>query len=107
MRQKYSSLDSLLVDIRACRLCEQDLGHEPRPILRATCTARLCVAGQAPGLRVHKTAIPYNDASGERLRAWLGIGGDVFYDEARVAIIPMGFCFPGYDETGADKPPRL
>ena len=106
MRQKNSSLDSLLVDIRACRLCEKDLGHEARPILRVTRTARLCIAGQAPGLRVHKTGIPYNDASGERLRAWLGIGGDVFYDEARVAIIPMGFCFPGYDAAGADKPPR-
>ncbi len=106
MRQKKGSLDSLLADIRACRICEKDLGHDARPILRVTETARLCIAGQAPGLRVHKTGIPYNDASGERLRAWLGIGPELFYDEARIAIIPMGFCFPGYDETGADKPPR-
>ncbi len=74
--------------------------------MRVAETARLCIAGQAPGLRVHKTGIPYNDASGERLRAWLGIDRDVFYDEAQVAIVPMGFCFPGYDELGADKPPR-
>ncbi len=100
------TLVKLLADIRACRVCEAHLTHEPRPTLRMSRTARLCIAGQAPGLRVHNTGIPYNDASGERLRAWLGIDRDVFYDEASVAIVPMGFCFPGYDEAGADRPPR-
>jgi len=69
-------------------------------------TARLCIAGQAPGQRVHDSGIPYDDASGQRLRAWLGMAPDIFYDESRVAIVPMGFCFPGYDAAGADKPPR-
>lgn len=69
-------------------------------------TARLCIAGQAPGMRVHNSGIPYNDPSGDRLRAWLGLTRDVFYDESRIAIVPMGFCFPGYDEAGADLPPR-
>ena len=99
-------LAKLLADIRNCRICESHLDHEPRPVFRLSTTARLCIAGQAPGLRVHKTGIPYNDPSGERLRLWLGVNRDVFYDETRVAIVPMGFCFPGYDEAGADKPPR-
>jgi uracil-DNA glycosylase len=99
-------LSSLIADIRACRICAACLPHEPRPVLRLSKSARLCIAGQAPGLRVHNTGIPYNDPSGERLRDWLGIGRDIFYDESRVAILPMGFCFPGYDEAGADKPPR-
>ena len=102
----HKSLMELLADIRACRICAPHLSHEPRPILRVSATARLCIAGQAPGLRVHTTGIPYNDPSGDRLRAWLGLGREVFYDESRVAIMPMGFCFPGYDETGADRPPR-
>ena len=100
------SLTTLLRDIRACRLCAPQLDHGVRPVLRISPTAKLCVAGQAPGLRVHKSGIPYSDASGQRLRAWMGIGHDVFYDEQRVAIVPMGFCFPGYDEDGADLPPR-
>jgi uracil-DNA glycosylase len=97
---------NLLAEIRACRMCEAELGHAPRPILRISGTARLCIAGQAPGLRVHNTGIPYNDASGERLRAWLEMTREIFYDGSKVAIVPMGFCFPGYDEAGADKPPR-
>jgi uracil-DNA glycosylase len=104
--QAKTRLSALLADIRACRLCEGELAHGVRPVLRMSRTARLCIAGQAPGMRVHNTGIPYNDPSGERLRSWLGIGRDTFYDESRVAIVPMGFCFPGYDDAGADRPPR-
>ncbi len=75
-------------------------------MLQASSTARLAIYGQAPGLRVHESGRPFTDASGDRLRDWLGIGDDVFYDKARVAIVPMGFCFPGYDAKGGDKPPR-
>jgi uracil-DNA glycosylase len=75
-------------------------------VLRGSGTARLCIAGQAPGKRVHESGIPFDDPSGKRLRRWMGIGGDVFYDESRIAIIPMGFCFPGYDRRGGDLPPR-
>ncbi|HXJ00447.1 MAG TPA: uracil-DNA glycosylase family protein [Micropepsaceae bacterium] len=100
------SLPKLLTEIRACRVCAGDLEHGVRPVLRISRTARLCIAGQAPGIRVHNSGIPYNDPSGTRLRAWLGIGPDAFYDESRVAIVPMGFCFPGYDAAGGDRPPR-
>jgi len=100
------ALAALLSDIRACRICEAHLEHGPRPILRASKTAKLCIVGQAPGIRVHRTGIPFNDPSGERLRAWMGVDRETFYDEKRVAIVPMGFCFPGYDAKGGDKPPR-
>ncbi|HEY1836408.1 MAG TPA: uracil-DNA glycosylase family protein [Rhizomicrobium sp.] len=100
------ALDALLKDIRACTICAPALPDGVRPVLRASMTARLCIAGQAPGIRVHRSGIPYDDASGNRLREWLGIDRDAFYDERRVAIIPMGFCFPGYDSHGGDKPPR-
>jgi uracil-DNA glycosylase len=103
---RKENLAALLSQIRACRICEKHLSDGVRPVLRASKTARLCIAGQAPGLRVHKTGIPYNDASGDRLRAWLQMDRDAFYDQTRVAIVPMGFCFPGYNELGADKPPR-
>jgi uracil-DNA glycosylase len=99
-------LGNLIAGIRACRICAADLAHGVRPVLRISKTARLCIAGQAPGIRVHNTGIPYNDPSGTRLRAWLGIDREVFYDESRVAIVPMGFCFPGYDAAGGDRPPR-
>jgi len=105
-KARKEALDALLADIRACRICEAKLDHEPRPILRLSVSARLLIAGQAPGLRVHNSMIPYNDPSGDRLRAWLGINRDAFYDEKLVAIVPMGFCFPGYDAAGADTPPR-
>jgi uracil-DNA glycosylase len=101
-----TSLDSLLAGIRACRICEKHLAHGPRPVLRASATAKLCIIAQAPGLRVHETGLSFNDPSGDRLRDWLGIDRDTFYDESRVAIIGMGFCFPGYDAKGGDKPPR-
>jgi uracil-DNA glycosylase len=75
-------------------------------VVRASATARLCVVGQAPGTRVHASGIPFSDPSGERLRAWMGVEPEVFYDEARIAIVPMSFCFPGLDAHGSDKPPR-
>lgn len=99
-----TSLGILLAEIRACRLCEAHL--DPRPVLRASETAKLLIAGQAPGLRVHESGIPFDDPSGDRLREWMGVDRDTFYDERRIAIVPMGFCFPGYDANGADKPPR-
>ena len=104
-------LDRLLASIRACRLCADapnglPLPHEPRPVLQASATARLAIFSQAPGARVHESGRPFTDASGERLRDWLGIGPDIFYDPAKVAIVPMGFCFPGTNARGADLPPR-
>jgi uracil-DNA glycosylase len=99
------TLDTLLAEVRACRLCEQHLPLGPRPVLRARETARLLVVGQAPGARVHATGIPWSDASGERLRGWMGTSADVFYDEARIAIVPIGFCYPGRGR-GGDLPPR-
>ncbi len=99
-------LGALIGRIRACRLCAPHLPHDPRPVLRASSTARLCIAGQAPGTRVHRSGLPFNDPSGDRLRRWMGIDRDQFYDTGRVAIVPMGFCFPGLDDKGGDLPPR-
>jgi uracil-DNA glycosylase len=99
-------LSALLKEVRACRICAKHLPNGPRPVLRLSKTTRICIAGQAPGIRVHNTGIPYNDPSGERLRAWMGVERETFYDESRVAIVPMGFCFPGYDGHGGDLPPR-
>jgi len=105
------ALETMLDDIRACRICvDHPLGrplpHEPRPVVRASATARILIAGQAPGTRVHASGMPFTDPSGDRLRAWMGIGDPEFYDESRVAIVPMGFCFPGLDAKGGDLPPR-
>ena len=97
---------SLLHDIRACRVCAAHLPHEPRPVLRAKPTARLVIVGQAPGTRVHASGMPFTDPSGDRLRDWLGADSETFYDERHVAIVPMGFCFPGLDAKGGDLPPR-
>lgn len=110
-RSPSSRLDRLLKDISACRICRetplgQPLPHEPRPVLRVSTTARIAICGQAPGTRVHASGIPFTDPSGDRLRDWLGIGPDTFYDRARIAIVPMGFCFPGLDAKGGDRPPR-
>lgn len=91
---------------RACRLCAATLPWEPRPVLRGEATARLLIVGQAPGRKVHETGIPWNDASGTRLRAWLGMSPAVFYDERQVAIMPMGLCYPGAAPRGGDYPPR-
>lgn len=100
-----TDLPALLDAIRDCRLCEAHLPLGPRPVLRASPTARLLVVGQAPGTRVHASGVPWDDASGRRLREWLGLAPDAFYDERRVAIVPMGFCYPGRAGSG-DAPPR-
>ncbi|MGE0666633.1 MAG: uracil-DNA glycosylase family protein [Sphingomonadales bacterium] len=101
-----SDLDRLLADIRACRVCADHLPLGPRPTLRAGTTARIMIVGQAPGTRVHETGIPWNDRSGDRLRQWLDLDRETFYDDARIAIVPMGFCYPGVDSSGGDAPPR-
>lgn len=107
------ALGDLLARIARCRLCVEKpakgrppLPHEPRPVVQASTSARLVIAGQAPGTRVHKTGIPFNDPSGDRLREWMGIDRETFYDRSRIAIVPMGFCFPGLDAKGGDLPPR-
>jgi uracil-DNA glycosylase len=99
-------LERLLSEIRACRICEKHLPLGPRPVLRAAVSARLVIIGQAPGTRVHESGVPWDDASGERLRSWLDLDPEHFYDESRVAIVPMGFCYPGVAKNGGDKPPR-
>ena len=99
-------LAELLADIRACRICADALPLGPRPVLRAAAGARVTIVGQAPGTRVHETGVPWNDASGDRLRQWLELDRDTFYDESRIAIVPMGFCYPGVLPQGGDKPPR-
>jgi uracil-DNA glycosylase len=96
--------------ISACRICRdtprgRQLPHEPRPVLVMSPTARIAICGQAPGTRVHASGRPFTDPSGDRLRDWMGIGEDIFYDAARIAIVPMGFCFPGLDAKGGDLPP--
>jgi uracil-DNA glycosylase len=107
-----ASLAALADEIRGCRVCRDaprygaPLPHEPRPVFQVSTSARLCIAGQAPGVRVHASGRPYTDPSGVRLRGWLGIGEEIFYDSGKVAIVPMGFCFPGHDAHGGDLPPR-
>lgn len=98
-------LDALLRDIRGCTRCD-GLPEGPRPVLRAAAGARLCIVGQAPGIRVHNSGVPWNDPSGKRLRQWLDMDEETFYDERRIAIVPMGFCYPGTMENGGDYPPR-
>lgn len=97
-------LDALLVQIRACTACA-DLPHAPRPVVQAGAGARLLIIGQAPGSRVHASGIPWDDDSGDRLREWTGLDKRIFYDAAQVALMPMGFCYPGKG-TSADLPPR-
>lgn len=104
-------LGRLLEEIRACRACVdapmgEALPHEPRPVLRVGKRARVCVCGQAPGTRVHASGKPFTDPSGDRLRDWMGVTEDEFYDADKIAIVPMGFCFPGLDVRGGDLPPR-
>ncbi len=100
------TLESLLEQIRACDHCAAHLPLGPRPVVRAGRGARLMIIGQAPGTRVHESGVPWNDRSGERLRDWLQIPYETFYDPERVAIMPMGFCYPGVDARGGDLPPR-
>ena len=100
-----ATLDKLLGEVRACRVCEQELPLAPNPVLRASHTARILIVGQAPGTRVHASGIPWNDPSGDRLRGWLQLDRDRFYNERDIAIIPMGLCYPGKGKSG-DLPPR-
>ena len=100
------TLESLFHDIRACTHCEARLPMGARPVVRGTAPARVCIIGQAPGIRVHRSGKPWDDASGKRLRGWLEVDDDTFYDESQFAIIPVGFCYPGTMENGGDYPPR-
>lgn len=98
-------LAALLRTVRACTICAPHLPLGPRPVLRASSTARVLIVGQAPGTKVHASGVPWDDRSGDRLRAWLAMERDTFYDESRIAIVPMGFCYPGKAGSG-DAPPR-
>jgi uracil-DNA glycosylase len=107
-----TAFDATVARLRACRVCRDaprygaPLPQEPRPIVQGRASARLCVASQAPGNRADKSGIPFMDPSGSRLRDWLGLDAAAFYDASRLAIVPVGACFPGYDAKGGDKPPR-
>ena len=101
---------TLKAEIRACRLCADRFAatataHSPRPVVWFRSSARILIAGQAPGARVQESGRPFTDASGDRLRDWLGIDEAVFYEKDQVAVVPMGFCFPGYNDKGSDLPP--
>ena len=98
-------VDTLLAEVRACTLCAAHLPHAPRPVVQLHPSARILLAAQAPGRKVHETGLPFNDASGERLRRWLGVSRETFYDPRRFAIVPMGLCYPGKGKSG-DLPPR-
>ena len=99
------TLQQLLEEARGCRRCANLLPLGPRPVIRASTTARILIVGQAPGTRVHESGVPFNDRSGDRLREWLGVDAATFYDEERIAIAPMGLCYPGRDRHGGDLPP--
>jgi len=101
----YRITESLVAEVRACKLCADYLPQGPRPVLQLHSDARILIAGQAPGNKVHQSGIPFDDASGDRLRNWMGIDKAIFYDATRVAILPMGFCYPGTGKSG-DLPPR-
>lgn len=101
-----ADLDALFARVRACRVCEAQLPLGARPVVRGSATARLLIISQAPGTRVHATGLSFNDRSGDVLRGWLGIDRETFYDERRVAIMPMGLCYPGVLPAGGDRPPR-
>jgi uracil-DNA glycosylase len=105
-----SPSDDLPDRISACRICAEQFAatvtaHQPRPVLRVSPTARILIAGQAPGARVQASGVPFDDPSGDRLRDWMGVERDTFYDRSRIAIVAMAFCFPGYDAKGSDLPP--
>lgn len=99
------TLETLLADVRACALCADVLPAGPRPVVQANTNARVLIVGQAPGRRVHESGVPFNDPSGDRLRDWMGIDRATFYNADKVAILPMGFCYPGTGKSG-DLPPR-
>lgn len=98
-------IESLLSNIRKCTICEKDLAHGARPVLQINPNAKILIAGQAPGKKVHESGVPFDDASGDRLRDWMGISKNTFYDSNQIAILPMGFCYPGKGNNG-DLPPR-
>ncbi len=104
--RELDAVRALTADIRACRACAGLMTPEPRPVVRLHPDARILVVGQAPGVRVHATGAPFSDASGDRLRDWMGVGEEIFYDPSRVAVAPAGMCFPGHDAAGGDLPPR-
>lgn len=111
MSKAATDLARLVREVQACRICietpdRMPLPHEPRPVLRPSATARIGICSQAPGVRVHASGKPFTDPSGDRLRAWLALTPAQFYDQSRIAIVPMGFCFPGHDRAGGDLPPR-
>jgi uracil-DNA glycosylase len=104
-------LDQLAADIAVCQICREQpqgkpLPHQPRPVVRLSATGRIAICGQAPGTRVHTSGIPFTDPSGDRLRQWMGVTPEEFYDSRSIALVPMGFCFPGHDAKGGDLPPR-
>ena len=110
MRDNACSFRALESSVRACRICEERFkttssAHTPRPVFWCSPKARVLVVGQAPGIRVHRSGVPFSDPSGVRLRQWMGVSEEEFYDLERVAILPMAFCFPGYDIKGSDLPP--
>lgn len=102
---QVTSTKKLLAEVRACEICLEHLPHGVRPVVQMHKSARILIAGQAPGRKVHESGVPFDDASGDRLREWLGVDRDTFYDPKRVAILPMGFCYPGTGKSG-DLPPR-
>ena len=98
-------MKKLIEEIEQCQVCEKFLPQGPRPVIQAQSSARILIIGQAPGSRVHQTGVPWDDPSGDRLREWLQMDKDEFYDAHKVAIMPMGFCYPGKGKSG-DRPPR-
>ena len=106
MVSQKNKLHDLLKEVRACQICAPDLPLGPRPTVVAKSSAKIMIIGQAPGTKVHETGIPWNDPSGDRLRNWLSVTREIFYDGSKIAIMPMGFCYPGRLERGGDNPPR-
>ena len=100
-----TTFSNLLTKVRACTICADHLPHGVRPVLQIHPQARILIAGQAPGRKVHDSGIPFDDASGDRLRDWMGISSETFYDPKKISILPMGFCYPGTGKSG-DLPPR-
>lgn len=98
-------MDKLLIEIRKCTVCKDFLPNAPKPIIQASTSSKIIIIGQAPGQKVQKTGIPWDDASGENLRSWLGVDKSVFYNDKIFALVPMGFCYPGTGTSG-DLPPR-
>jgi uracil-DNA glycosylase len=105
MNTPSNTMENLLAEVRGCVVCANALGHEPRPVLAAHRQSKIAIIGQAPGSVVHRTGVPWDDKSGENLRRWMGIDNATFYDAKQIALIPMGFCYPGKGKSG-DLPPR-